>query len=100
MAAVRVTSSIGDYRAGDEIWCRRIECDWARALNRDILVPRHAGRFFFARLLGVDGETLHRLQLGAAHAHTALINPTAAAGAAGLCRPPFFPFALRLLRHA
>src|SRR3546814_7189299 len=56
MAAVRVTSSIGDYRAGDEIWCRRIEGDWASALNRDILVPRPAGRFFFARLLGVDGD--------------------------------------------
>src|SRR3546814_868827 len=25
MVAVRVTSSIGDYRAGDEIWCRSEE---------------------------------------------------------------------------
>src|SRR3546814_15020718 len=35
MAAVRVTSSIGDYRAGDEIWFRRIDGDGASALNRD-----------------------------------------------------------------
>ena len=33
MVSVRVTSSIGDYRAGDEIWCRRIEGDWAGALK-------------------------------------------------------------------
>src|SRR3546814_4937465 len=35
MVAVRVTSSIGDYRAGDEIWCRRIEGDWASALRTE-----------------------------------------------------------------
>ena len=56
LLAVRVTGSIGDYRAGDEIWCRPLGGDWASALNRDVLVPRPAGRFIFARLLNVDGE--------------------------------------------
>src|SRR3546814_5645372 len=40
MVAVRVTSSVGDYRAGDELWCRRIQGHWIGALNRDLLVPR------------------------------------------------------------
>jgi hypothetical protein len=48
MLAVRVTSSIGDYRAGDEIWCRRIETDWAAALNRDLLVPGRRAAFLCA----------------------------------------------------
>src|SRR3546814_9395933 len=66
MVAVRVTSAIGDYRAGDEIWCRRIEGDWTSALNRDLPVPRPAGRFFFARLPNVAGEKLHPLPPGPA----------------------------------
>src|SRR4051794_30910208 len=48
--AVLVGASIGDYRAGDEIWCEGLQPgDYARALNRDVLVPRPAGRFLFGR---------------------------------------------------
>lgn len=86
MVAVRVTSSIGDYRAGDEIWCRRIESDWASALNRDLLVPRPAGRFFFARLLNVDGEKLHLLPLGTGQRQQVVNNPPWAAVAVRLLR--------------
>lgn len=86
MVAVRVTSSIGDYRAGDEIWCRRIEGDWASALNRDLLVPRPAGRFFFARLLNVDGEKLHLLPLGTGQRQQVVNNPPWAAVAVRLMR--------------
>lgn len=86
MLAVRVTSSIGDYRAGDEIWCRRISSDWASALNRDILVPRPAGRFIFARLLNVDGEKLHLLPLGAGQRQQVVANPPWAAVAVRLIR--------------
>ena len=51
MVAVAVSGGIGDYRAGDEIWCSRLApADYARALNRDVLVPRPAGRFLFGRL--------------------------------------------------
>ena len=53
-----VSSSLGDYRAGDEIWCERLEPeDFAHALNRDVLVPRPAGRFLFGRLIGREGWT-------------------------------------------
>lgn len=86
MIAVRVTSSIGDYRAGDEIWCRKLEGDWTAALNRDLLVPRPAGRFIFARLLNIDGEKLHLLPLGAGQRQQVVSNPPWAAVAARLIR--------------
>ena len=64
--ALKVTSSVGDYRAGDEIWCDMLDPeDFRRALNRDVLVPRPAGRFLFGRLIGRDGARLHLLPLGA-----------------------------------
>lgn len=86
MLAIRVTSSIGDYRAGDEIWCRRIDGQWNSALNRDILVPRPAGRFLFARLLNVDGEKLHLLPLGTGQRQQVITNPPWAAIATRLIR--------------
>ena len=55
--AIRVTASFGEYRAGDEIWCDRIGPDaFATALNRDLLVPRAAGRLLFGRLIGREAQ--------------------------------------------
>ena len=66
LVALRVASGIGDYRAGDEIWLDRLAPEaFARALNRDVLVPRSAGRFAFGRLIGRDPSKLHLLPLGA-----------------------------------
>jgi transcriptional regulator with XRE-family HTH domain len=63
--ALLVETSIGDYRAGDEIWCDRIAPDlFGNALNRDVLVPRPAGRFIFGRLIGREGTRLQILPLG------------------------------------
>jgi transcriptional regulator with XRE-family HTH domain len=70
--AVTVSASMGDYRAGDEIWCETLQPEeFGRALNRDVLVPRPAGRFLFGRLIGreapEEGESsgkLHLLPLG------------------------------------
>jgi transcriptional regulator with XRE-family HTH domain len=86
LMALRVTASTGDYRAGDEIWCRPLEGDWAAALNRDVLVPRPAGRFIFARLLAVDGEKLHLLPLGSGTRQQVVANPPWAAVAVRLIR--------------
>ena len=86
MIAVRVASSVGDYRAGDEIWCRRMEGDWSSALNRDLLVPRPAGRYVFARLLNVDGEKLHLLPPGTGQRQQVVGNPPWAAVAVRLIR--------------
>jgi transcriptional regulator with XRE-family HTH domain len=65
-AAILVDASIGEYRSGDEIWCDRIAPDkFATALNRDVLVPRPAGRYVFGRLIGREGTRLQVLPLGA-----------------------------------
>jgi len=64
--AVLVAGSLGDYRAGDEIWCDMVEPgSYAQALNRDVLVPRPAGRFLFGRLINRDEERLQILPLEA-----------------------------------
>lgn len=71
--AVTMSGSVGDYRAGDELWCETLQPEeFGRALNRDVLVPRPAGRFLFGRLIGREepdqGEAsgkLHLLPLGA-----------------------------------
>jgi transcriptional regulator with XRE-family HTH domain len=64
MVAIRVNAGVGDYRSGDMIWCRRLARDaFATALNRDVLVPRPAGRFVFGRLLAMDGDKMQVLPL-------------------------------------
>ena len=66
LVGVTVAASIGDYRAGDEIWCAPLDPDAVgRALNRDVIVPRPAGRFLFGRLIGRDGNRLQLLPPGA-----------------------------------
>jgi len=76
MVAVVVTGSIGDYRAGDEIWCRTLAPEsFGTALNRDVLVPRPAGRFLFARLIGREGDKLHLLPLGAGARQQIVTDP-------------------------
>ncbi len=65
MVALRVKSSVGDYRAGDDVWLsRRIPEQFTAALNRDVLVPRPAGRFLFGRLIGREDNRLQILPLG------------------------------------
>lgn len=51
MVGLKVEVTQGEYRAGDQLWLERLEPqDYSRALNRDVLVPRTAGRFAFGRL--------------------------------------------------
>ena len=85
--AVTVQSGIGDYRAGDEIWCEQLDpADFARALNRDVLVPRPAGRFLFGRLIGRDEGKLHLLPPGAGGRQSVVNDPPWAAMAVRLVR--------------
>ncbi|HET9510074.1 MAG TPA: helix-turn-helix domain-containing protein [Sphingomonas sp.] len=87
MVAVRVTGAVGDYRTGDEIWCDRLAPDaFSRALNRDVLVPRPAGRYLFARLIGRDGDKLHLLPLGAGTRQQVVTDPPWIATAVTLVR--------------
>ena len=85
--AVIVTTSVGDYRAGDEIWCQSLEVeDYAQALNRDVLIPRPAGRFLFGRLINRDEEKLQILPLEAGGRQLVVANPPWLAVAAKLVR--------------
>jgi hypothetical protein len=85
--AIKVQTGIGDYRSGDEIWCQRIEPDaYAAAINRDILLPRPAGRFLFGRLIGREDGKLQLLPLGAGQRQLVIADPPWAAVAIRLIR--------------
>jgi transcriptional regulator with XRE-family HTH domain len=74
--AVLVAASIGDYRSGDEIWCETLRPEnYAQALNRDVLVPRPAGRFLFGRLINRDSEKLQVLPLESGGRQQVVANP-------------------------
>jgi len=85
--AIIVSAGVGDYRSGDEIWCETLgPDDYARALNRDVLVPRPAGRFLFGRLINRDEEKLQILPLEAGGRQQVIANP------------PWLGVAVRLVR--
>lgn len=85
--AITVAASIGDYRAGDEIWCERLAPEqFGRALNRDLIVPRPAGRFLFGRLIGREEGKLLLLPPGAGGRQTVVADPPWAAMAVKLIR--------------
>lgn len=74
--AITVAASIGDYRSGDEIWCKTLAPeDYAHALNRDVLVPRPTGRFLFGRMINRDVEKLQILPLEAGGRSQVVANP-------------------------
>ena len=86
-AAILVAASLGDYRAADEIWCDMLEPgEFGRALNRDVLVPRPAGRFLFGRLIGREEGKLHLLPPGAGGRQSVVTDPPWIAVAAKLVR--------------
>ncbi len=85
--AIVVETGIGDYRAGDEIWTETLAAaDYARALNRDVLIPRPAGRFLFGRLIGREHGKLHLLPLGAGARQQVVADPAWIAVATRLVR--------------
>lgn len=85
--ALTIDASVGDYRAGDEIWCAMVApAEFAQALNCDVLVPRPAGRFVFGRLIGHDDDKLHLLPPGAGARQQIISNPAWIARATRLIR--------------
>jgi len=84
---VTVSASLGDYRAGDTIWCTPLAPDaFGTALNRDVLVPRPGGRFLFGRLIGREGDRLQLLPPGAGARQQVVSDPPWIAFAATLVR--------------
>lgn len=62
LVGIVVETAQGDYRAGDELWAQRLAPgQFARAINRDVLAPRPAGRFAFGRLIAVEGSRIQLL---------------------------------------
>lgn len=87
LVAVTVAAGLGEYRSGDEIWCQTIAPEsYAGALNRDVLVPRPAGRFLFGRLIGRDEGKLHLLPLEAGGRQQVVADPPWIAPAVRLIR--------------
>ena len=85
--ALTVSASVGDYRAGDEIWCEQLDpAQYAHALNRDVLVPRPAGRFLFGRLIGREDGKLHLLPPGTGGRQSVVADPPWVAVAVRLVR--------------
>ena len=86
--AMPVTASVGDYRAGDVLWLNRLPPErFGNALNRDVLVPRPAGRFLFARLIDSEADKLH------------LLPPTAGSRQLIVTAPPWIAVATKLIRE-
>lgn len=66
MVGIQVEVTQGDYRAGDALWLEKLgREDFAKALNRDVLVPRAVGRFAFGRLAATAGGRVNLLPLTA-----------------------------------
>ena len=87
MVAILVQASAGEYRSGDEIWLNRLAPeDFAATLNRDVLVPRPAGRYVFGRLIGREGSRIQILPLGAGGKQQVFDDPPWAAVAVKLIR--------------
>ncbi len=78
--ALLVEDSNGDYRAGDQIWLTQLDqANFQRGLNRDVLVPRSAGRFAFGRMLDYQadakGGRVHLLPPGAGQRQMVIDHP-------------------------
>ena len=87
LVAMTVSAGVGDYRSGDEIWLNRLApAEFASALNRDVLVPRPAGRFVFGRLIGREGSRIQILPFGAGGKQQVFDDPAWAAVAVKLIR--------------
>lgn len=88
LVALAVEATAGEYRAGDQLWLRQIEneAEWGRLVNRDILVPRPAGRFAFGRLIDRDGRRIALLPPGLGQRQLVIDNPAWIAAAEMLVR--------------
>jgi transcriptional regulator with XRE-family HTH domain len=87
MVAIQVDCAVGEYRSGDSVWCRRVAPqDFGQLLNRDILVPRPAGRFIFGRCINRDGTMLQILPPGSGGKQQVVADPAWAAYAVKLIR--------------
>ena len=88
LVAMSITASTGEYRSGDQLWLRQLDpTDAARAINRDVLVPRKGGRFYFGRLIDRQGTLVGILPPGLGQKQQVVDDPPWIAMAEMLVRP-------------
>jgi len=76
LLCLAVETPQGEYRAGDQLWLRRLSPDEApRLINRDVLAPRPGGRFAFGRLIDRQGTLVGLLPPGAGQRQIVIDNP-------------------------
>lgn len=86
--ALSVDVSVGEYRAGDQVWLRQVAPQNAATLvNRDILAPRSGGRFAFGRLIDLDRDKIALLPPGPGQRQVIIEHPAWLAVAEMLMRP-------------
>ncbi len=88
LMAMSIVTGQGEYRTGDQLWLRQIAPEFAaRAINRDVLVPRKGGRFCFGRLIDRQGTLVGILPPGIGQKQQIVDNPPWIAVAEMLVRP-------------
>ncbi|MCP5397315.1 MAG: XRE family transcriptional regulator [Sphingomonadaceae bacterium] len=88
LMVLEVEAASGPYMAGDQLWLRQIAPeDAAKAINRDVLVPRPGGRFAFGRLIDRQGTMVGILPTGAGQKQQVVDNPAWIGVAEMLVRP-------------
>lgn len=76
MMAMTIATGVGDYRAGDVVWLRQLPASsYSDALNRDILVPRPAGRFIFGRMIAQENGRMQILPFSAGQRQQIVSDP-------------------------
>lgn len=76
LLVLTVEAATGPYLPGDQIWLRQIAPgNAARAINRDVLVPRKAGRFAFGRLIDRQGSLVGLLPPGTGQKQQVVDDP-------------------------
>ena len=85
---MQVSASTGAYRTGDQLWLRQIDpAKASQAINRDVLVPRRAGRFAFGRLVDSEPRRIALLPPEPGHKQVIVEDPAWIAVAETLVRP-------------
>ena len=76
LLALAIEAPVGQYRAGDQVWLRRVAPeDFARLLNRDVLAPRSGGRFAFGRMIDRDSSRVAILPPDPGHRQIVVESP-------------------------
>jgi transcriptional regulator with XRE-family HTH domain len=76
LTVLAVEAATGPYLPGDQLWLRQLDpAQAARAINRDVLVPRKGGRFAFGRLIDRQGKLVGVLPSGAGQKQQVIEDP-------------------------